>query len=164
MTRPSLKLVVIGTRMRIHLIALKIGLLLTILSVQLRLLKINLIQLSQMYKPILIILLLIRVILLTVGIKLLRQLVVVGLLVILLLQPKLFVILLLLLVPVQYHLVNHEDGDLWLNSNTGVLYFYYEDPNSSQWISVSTGPEGPTGPQGPTGSYGSTWFYRSSRS
>ena len=51
-----------------------------------------------------------------------------------------------------------EDGDLWLNSNTGVLYFYYEDPNSSQWISVSTGPEGPTGPQGPQGPMGPRGF------
>jgi len=43
---------------------------------------------------------------------------------------------------------NPVDGDLWLNSNTGVLYFYYEDINSSQWISVSTGPEGPSGADG----------------
>lgn len=44
-----------------------------------------------------------------------------------------------------------QDGDLWLNSVTGTLYFYYVDPDSSQWISVSSGPEGPIGPEGAAG-------------
>ena len=44
-----------------------------------------------------------------------------------------------------------QDGDIWLNSNTGCLYFYYTDADSSQWISVSTGPEGPVGPEGKPG-------------
>ena len=36
-----------------------------------------------------------------------------------------------------------KDGDLWMNSKNGQLYVYYEDVDSSQWISVSkVGPQG----------------------
>jgi hypothetical protein len=31
---------------------------------------------------------------------------------------------------------NVHQGDLWMDSNTGILYIYYVDANSSQWISV----------------------------
>jgi hypothetical protein len=34
-------------------------------------------------------------------------------------------------------------GDLWWNSETAVLSVYYQDANSSQWVSASTGAPGP---------------------
>jgi hypothetical protein len=34
------------------------------------------------------------------------------------------------------------DNDLWLDSETGILYVYYNDGDSSQWISVSNGSGG----------------------
>lgn len=57
-----------------------------------------------------------------------------------------------------------QSGDIWLNTATGVLYAWYDDGDSTQWISVTKtgakgdpgapgpqGPLGPTGPQGPQG-------------
>ena len=57
-------------------------------------------------------------------------------------------------------------GDLWYDSDEGDLYVYYNDGNSSQWVSATSpqatkgqkgdtgsgsGPTGPTGTTGPTG-------------
>ena len=39
-------------------------------------------------------------------------------------------------------------GDLWWESDTGHLYVYYNDSNSSQWVAVSQGPAGSPGPPG----------------
>jgi hypothetical protein len=47
---------------------------------------------------------------------------------------------------------NPDEGDLWWDSDTGKMAVYYDDPNSSQWVSVSNA--GPTGAQGDTGSTG----------
>jgi len=71
-----------------------------------------------------------------------------------------------------------ENGDAWYDTNEGLLYVYYSDVDSSQWVTVSatgepgeigatgpigptgptgaTGPEGPEGPTGPTGPKGDT--------
>ena len=43
------------------------------------------------------------------------------------------------------------DGDLWWETDTGELQIYYNDGNSSQWVTVS---QGPAGVQGATGSQG----------
>ena len=44
------------------------------------------------------------------------------------------------------------DGDLWYDTHTGILYVYYIDDNSEQWVATATqGPQGATGPVGPTG-------------
>ena len=45
-------------------------------------------------------------------------------------------------------------GDLWFDSDSGILSAYYNDGNSSQWVEVSTGPIGPTGAQGAQGHQG----------
>ena len=50
-------------------------------------------------------------------------------------------------------------GDLWWDSDDGDLHVYYNDGNSSQWVTVSAGPSGspgPAGPPGPPGSPGSS--------
>ena len=54
-------------------------------------------------------------------------------------------------------------GDLWWNSSNGQLYIFYDDGNSTQWVTASTqggegdpGPPGPQGPAGPTGATGAT--------
>ena len=39
-------------------------------------------------------------------------------------------------------------GDLWWESDTGHLYVYYNDSNSSQWVAVSQGPAGSPGGSG----------------
>ena len=41
------------------------------------------------------------------------------------------------------------DGDLWWDSDGGKMYVYYEDADSSQWVSVSV--PGSTGPAGAAG-------------
>jgi len=57
------------------------------------------------------------------------------------------------------------DGDLWLNTENGILYVYVDDGDSQQWIQPSgasgaqglagpQGPQGPAGPQGPQGPQG----------
>ena len=45
-------------------------------------------------------------------------------------------------------------GDLWWDSDSGVLSAYYNDGNSSQWVEVSTGPIGAQGGTGATGAQG----------
>ena len=58
-----------------------------------------------------------------------------------------------------------EDGDLWFDTVEGLLYVYYNDGVTSQWVSSSTGSVGPqgedgavgaTGPQGEDGAVGAT--------
>jgi len=44
-------------------------------------------------------------------------------------------------------------GQMWWESDTGNLYIWYADVDSSQWVHV-TGPVGAQGPQGPMGSVG----------
>ena len=44
-------------------------------------------------------------------------------------------------------------GDLWWDSDTGKLAIYYQDINSSQWVTAS-GNSGPTGPAGAAGAQG----------
>jgi len=48
------------------------------------------------------------------------------------------------------------NGDLWFNSDSGLLSAYYDDGTSSQWVVLSgpLGPVGATGPAGPTGATG----------
>ena len=47
-----------------------------------------------------------------------------------------------------------ESGDMWWDSNRVLLYVYYTDNNSSQWVAVSkTGPQGPQGEQGESAEY-----------
>jgi hypothetical protein len=43
-------------------------------------------------------------------------------------------------------------GELWWNSETGLLSIYYNDGSSSQWVSAASGPQGPQGPAGAAGS------------
>ena len=42
-------------------------------------------------------------------------------------------------------------GDLWWESDTGHLYVYYNDGDSSQWVAVSQGPAGSPGSPGTPG-------------
>jgi hypothetical protein len=65
---------------------------------------------------------------------------------------------------------NPTPGDQWFNPNTGKLYVYIEDGDSSQWVELNgtsnniffdayigaTGATGPIGPTGPAGSAGVT--------
>ena len=65
---------------------------------------------------------------------------------------------------------NPTPGDQWFNPNTGKLYVYIEDGDSSQWVELNgtsnniffdayigaTGATGPTGPAGATGPTGPT--------
>ena len=45
-----------------------------------------------------------------------------------------------------------ESGDQWFDSYNVLLYVYYKDNNSAQWVSVSkTGPQGPAGEKGDDG-------------
>ncbi len=44
-----------------------------------------------------------------------------------------------------------EEGDLWWDSDDGDLGVYYNDGDSTQWVTVSEGPIGPTGAQGVPG-------------
>lgn len=60
-------------------------------------------------------------------------------------------------------------GTLWYDTNGGLLYCYYNDGNSSQWVIANPnssgmvgpqgviGPTGGTGPVGPTGPTGLSW-------
>ena len=41
---------------------------------------------------------------------------------------------------------NPSPGDLWFDTSSGTLYFYYADGSSNQWVGVS----GPAGPEGAT--------------
>jgi len=51
------------------------------------------------------------------------------------------------------------EGDMWMDSSTGVLFIYLNDGDSSQWVELGgglgyAGPTGPTGPQGEQGIQG----------
>ena len=46
------------------------------------------------------------------------------------------------------------DGDLWWETDTGELQVYYNDGDSSQWVTVSQGPAGAQGHQGVAGAQG----------
>lgn len=48
------------------------------------------------------------------------------------------------------------DGDLWWDSDSGDLYIYYDDGDSSQWVSATAAIKGPEGTQGATGATGIT--------
>ena len=45
-------------------------------------------------------------------------------------------------------------GDVWIDSATGIQYFYVDDGNSAQWIEFSN--PGTVGPSGTSGGGGST--------
>ena len=45
-------------------------------------------------------------------------------------------------------------GDLWFDTDSGILSAYYADGSSNQWVEVSTGPKGDTGAQGAAGAQG----------
>jgi hypothetical protein len=47
-----------------------------------------------------------------------------------------------------------ENGDGWLDSTSGLLYMYYQDQNSSQWIGLGGSEKGDPGEQGPRGESG----------
>ena len=48
-----------------------------------------------------------------------------------------------------------QTGDVWMDDNKGLVYAWYVDVDSSQWISVTkTGPAGPAGSAGPAGPAG----------
>ena len=47
-------------------------------------------------------------------------------------------------------------GDLWFDTDSGILAAYYNDGNSNQWVEVSTGPIGAQGATGSTGAQGAT--------
>ena len=47
-------------------------------------------------------------------------------------------------------------GDMWWDSDEGDLLVYFNDGNSSQWVSTGSGPTGATGAQGHQGATGST--------
>jgi hypothetical protein len=48
-----------------------------------------------------------------------------------------------------------KQGDVWFNTNRGLLYAWYNDGDSSQWVSITQpGPRGDQGPQGVTGPIG----------
>ena len=51
-------------------------------------------------------------------------------------------------------------GDLWWDSDTGKLAIYYQDINSSQWVTASgnSGPTGPAGSQGAAGAQGAQGY------
>jgi hypothetical protein len=46
------------------------------------------------------------------------------------------------------------EGDLWLDTDTGITYTYWNDGTSSQWFEFGPDPIGPIGPAGPTGNQG----------
>jgi hypothetical protein len=48
--------------------------------------------------------------------------------------------------------ISSEVGDLWIDDDTGVIYTYYDDGNSYQWVEFGPDPTGPIGPQGIQGS------------
>jgi hypothetical protein len=52
-----------------------------------------------------------------------------------------------------------ESGDLWWDSLNVILYVYYIDVDSAQWVAVSkTGPQGPAGGEGPQGASSYTFI------
>ena len=51
---------------------------------------------------------------------------------------------------------NPQTGDLWWDSDVAALYMYYNDGNSSQWVSAASGATGAQGATGSTGAQGAT--------
>ena len=47
-----------------------------------------------------------------------------------------------------------DEGDLWWDSTVGILYVYYDDGDSQQWVTASVGPQGPKGDKGDQGEPG----------
>jgi hypothetical protein len=53
-----------------------------------------------------------------------------------------------------------QQGDVWFNTNTAYLYVWYNDGDSTQWVSITKpGPQGTTGAPGATGPKGATGTY-----
>ena len=50
--------------------------------------------------------------------------------------------------------INPISGELWWESDTGDLYVYYEDADSSQWVTTNTGGRGDPGADGDKGQKG----------
>ena len=50
--------------------------------------------------------------------------------------------------------INPRPGELWWESDTGDLYLYYEDADSSQWVTTNTGGRGDPGTNGDKGQKG----------
>ena len=48
-----------------------------------------------------------------------------------------------------------DSGDLWWDSDAGDLLVYFNDGNTSQWVSTGSGPTGAQGAQGASGAAGS---------
>lgn len=48
--------------------------------------------------------------------------------------------------------VDPYSGQVWYNLETGKMYVYVSDGDSTQWVQVATAPQGPTGPTGASGS------------
>ena len=48
-------------------------------------------------------------------------------------------------------------GDLWWDSDDGDLHVYYNDGNSSQWVTVSAGPAGSPGATGGQAPFVGDW-------
>jgi hypothetical protein len=51
---------------------------------------------------------------------------------------------------------NPQTGDLWWDADVAALYMYYNDGNSSQWVSAASGATGAQGATGATGAQGAT--------
>ena len=51
---------------------------------------------------------------------------------------------------------NPQTGDLWWDSDVAALYMYYNDGNSSQWVSAASGATGAQGAAGAAGAQGAT--------
>jgi hypothetical protein len=49
---------------------------------------------------------------------------------------------------------NANPGDQWFDSNSGLVFVYVSDEDSSQWVQLNISVPGPAGPTGPTGSIG----------
>lgn len=49
---------------------------------------------------------------------------------------------------------NPQTGDLWVDTDTGKTYTYYNDGDSNQWVELGPNPTGPTGSQGIQGIQG----------
>ena len=53
---------------------------------------------------------------------------------------------------------------MWWESDTGHLYVYYDDGDSSQWVATSQGPSGSPGPAGTAGGIFTTKYWNISLS
>lgn len=55
--------------------------------------------------------------------------------------------------------VSPSAGNLWWNSNTGELYIYYTDIDSSQWVAATSSTSSGSGGTGSGGNFAHTWFF-----